>query len=166
MKEDERSAEKNFPEIPFNKPLGKMLGVSVLAARIRSSRRFSGQLEEQKGHLGLCCFDLAGRDQSVSGSILSQEDLGLLFVLIGKKGNLGFGLTKNMSKTFTFDTNFTQKESGVAQLLEQISLSDVETSTLPLMILVIKCYCFLLSIILSSFCDLGLNLFCLHSAST
>lgn len=54
-------------------------------------------------------FDPARRDLLVSGLILGQEDLGLL---IGKQGNLGFVQTKSMSKTFSFHSNFTQKESG------------------------------------------------------
>lgn len=57
-------------------------------------------------------FALIVKDQLVSGLILSQEDLGLLFVLNVEKGNLGFGWTRNISKTFTFPTNFAQKESS------------------------------------------------------
>lgn len=71
-----------------------------------------GSLRNRKDIWDFVSFGPARRDESISDLIISQEDLGLLFVLIGKKGNLGFGPIKNISKTFNFDTNFTQKESG------------------------------------------------------
>lgn len=79
----------------------------------RGTRGSLDSLRDRKDIWDIVCFDPARKDQLASGLILGQEDLRLLFVLIRKKGNLGFGPTENMSKTFTFDTNFAQKETGV-----------------------------------------------------
>lgn len=105
-KQDEISAERNFPEISVGllKPSEKMSGASFLAARRKEEREVSVcvQLEERKGHSGLC-FDPAGKGQWGCGLTPREEDLGLLFVWIGKKGNLGLDRPNNMPKAFIFN---------------------------------------------------------------
>lgn len=70
--EDGRSAEKNFPETPFNKPLEKILGTSVLAEKGAGGSLCS--LRNRKDICDFVCFDPASKDHSFSGLILSQED--------------------------------------------------------------------------------------------
>lgn len=68
------------------KPSEKMSGASFLAARRKEEREVSVcvQLEERKGHLGLC-FDPAGEGQWGCGLTPRREDFGTLVCLDWKE---------------------------------------------------------------------------------